>query len=399
MLLQAVLTSFYVTMTMVMYFKRKRSPESFEIRHIQDAKFGDRFLHAFYGTVSDFFLTSIIFDLGLAIGVITHLATKEHARGSPLGFASTTDRVVPAVPGGGQDSGAYLLVASFSLLSMAGVLPTFLSNSRRQWLRACMICSMVWILGSAALVWSAVIAGSHSGLRDDYQRDFCPDEYLPETYHSVSFGSITLGVLLPPIFGASVAFASFICCCGWREMWKRDWVRHTVRGSIVSFSAVCFFLNWATLVLLLVFLSGTSWFMRTSWGVGQGLALAMWMPLLWEIIYMMIGESRPFVLCPWALRISLANNIEVGIDRGSETRLQKEFFVLREGEVEDIPELVPGSILGPRGRSHAGLVEQAQGTSQMQPVPARQMAMSSNMPTSPPEPNLQSEVRMMDRYA
>src|SRR5687767_6601286 len=136
MVLQAILATFYVITTISLHIKRRKARDSFEIPHAENSKFGDRFLYAFYGTVSDFFLTSIIFDLGLAIGVIAHLATVEHARASPLGYFSTTtiNRVVPAVPTGGQDSGAYLFVASFSLLTMAGMLPTLLWSSRRQWL-------------------------------------------------------------------------------------------------------------------------------------------------------------------------------------------------------------------------------------------------------------------------
>jgi hypothetical protein len=226
---------------------------------------------------------------------------------------------------------------------------------------------MVWILGSAALVWSAMVASPSFGLRDGYQRSFCPEEYLPAHYHYIYFGTFTLGILLPPIFGACVGLASCFWRCGWREMWKSNWLRHTVRGFTILFAAVCCLFNWATLVMLLVFVTRTSWFMRTTWGVGQGLALATWMPLLWEIAYTMKGESEPFDSRLRVLGYLWLTMNAVGIDKASETGLQKEFFVVRESDTEDVPELVPGSVLGPRGRRQAEMVEQAQGTTQTGP--------------------------------
>jgi hypothetical protein len=270
MFLQAILSALYLAASISLYLKRQKGREASGIPRIRDAKFADRIRYAFYGTVSDFFLTSVIFDVGLAIGVLSHLGTKDR------------DLI----------SGADVFVASFCLMGMAGVAPIFLWKSRRQWLRMWMIGSMVWSLASAALVWSVTISISH-GLRDDFQRSLCPKEYVTDTYRSVFYASVTLGVLLPPTLCAAYVFVSPFWRCDWRQMWKKDWVRHAVRGSTVGISGLCFLFSWATLALLVVFVSGTSWFMRTSWGVGQGLALAMWMPLLWEIVYTMRGLFGP----------------------------------------------------------------------------------------------------------
>jgi hypothetical protein len=89
--------------------------------------------------------------------------------------------------------------------------------------------------------------------------------------------------------------------------------------------------------------------------------------------------------------------LSVGIDRASETRLRNGFFVVREEEVEDgeeIPELVPGATLGPRGRVVAEQIQR----SQIAPEPPLERSHLPR-PETPPSAMMPLRPIPMSRYA
>lgn len=67
----------------------------------------------------------------------------------------------------------------------------------------------------------------------------------------------------------------------------------TIRGLIIIYAVLVFIGACSYIIMALVFVGRSSWIGESDWGLGQGFALALWMPLLYELVHVTVGTLLP----------------------------------------------------------------------------------------------------------
>ncbi|KEZ38862.1 hypothetical protein SAPIO_CDS10914 [Scedosporium apiospermum] len=266
----------------------------------------DRIIYAFYGTTRHFFICAIILCLGTSIGLITDGAYIMKQRDDDF-F---------------RPYGHQFLVACIAFFSLAATIPAYLWGSRRQWVDAPLLV-VTWILSAVAIAFSAVGPRSYN---DSFDR-VCPDDFFPLSGTLPAAHGV--GAWCPVLFALCIGCVLPFFRCGGRKMWANRVIRRAMRTLIVIYAVLGFIGAFAYLILLYVFIGKTTWIGDSKWDMGQGLALALWVPLLYELVHLM----------------------SVGIDKGLTASLPREFDAVREDDLDDDaePVFIPGMAPGPRG--------------------------------------------------
>ena len=296
----------------------------------------DRVLYAFYSTTTHFFTLATLLSLGISVAVIYD-----------FGAPGTDSFSAPRIRG---HYGTQVLLAGGAYFSLAAAVPAFLSSSRRQWLDGA-AAVLAWVLASVAI--SVAPNGFDIRRVDDSLERFCPGSIVPRDIAAVA-GQAAHGIATwcPVLFllVMGVAVACFKCSGG--RMWGWRPLRMSIRGLIIIYAVLGFIGACSFIIMTLVFVGRSSWIGESGWGLGQGFALALWMPLLYELVHVAIGTSLPSkLLSDVPVSRVAANGVSVGLDRGLDGRLPKEFVAVRTSDLEPNIELDSAPVMasGPRG--------------------------------------------------
>ncbi|CAI4215467.1 unnamed protein product [Parascedosporium putredinis] len=258
-----------------------------------------------YGSTRHFFICAIILCLGSSIGLLADAVHNSHVES----LGEVGGRVRPY--------GHQLLAVAITYFSLAATVPAYLWGSRRQWLDAPLLV-FTWLLSAIAIIINNL--GSSGSRQTSFSR-ICPDDFIPS------------GVLMACLFFTHGVGAW--CPALFALMWAKPTIRRGLRALILLYAVLGFLAVWAFLLILYIFVSKTSWIKANVFDLGQGLAVALWIPLIYEVVHSAI----------------------VGIDRGLTAGLPREYVAIREGEinddVDDDPVFVPGMAPGPRGALRA----------------------------------------------
>ena len=233
----------------------------------------DRVLYAFYSTTNHFFTLATLLSMGISVAVIYDFGAPGADSFSP-----------PRVRG---HYGTQVLLAGGAYFSLAATVPAFLWSSRRQWLDGAQAV-LAWLLASAAII-VAPMGFNRWDVEGSLER-FCPGDMVPQEVTMV-VGPAAHGVATwcPALFllvlGVAVAFFK----CSGRRMWGWRPARVTIRGLIIIYAVLGFIGACSFIIMTLVFVGRSSWIGKCGWGLGQGFALALWMPLLYELVHVAIG--------------------------------------------------------------------------------------------------------------
>lgn len=234
-----------------------------------------RILHAFYSTKGHFFHLALMFCMGVSVAVIydgvTTIATN------PPSPASSPRTYYGA---GGSLMGAVYF-------PLAATIPSYLWNSRRQW-RDGALAAVALVLVSVAIVFVPFNYDIIWPLRRA-----CPGEHFPSDIDAVTARTVhglatwTPGLLLL-VMGITVSCFK----CSGKRMWEWRPMRLVFRWLVVIYAGLAFLGAISYSIILLVLAGRTTW-VSQSWGLGQGIALVLWIPLVYEIIHVAIGMSFP----------------------------------------------------------------------------------------------------------
>jgi hypothetical protein len=262
--LEALLVLGYCAMAIVLY--TRTVPGESKIPPASHFTALDRIIYAFYGTSRHFFICAIILCLGTSIGLITDGAYTMKQRDDDF-F---------------RPYGHQFLVACIAFFSLAATIPAYLWGSRRQWVDAPLLV-VTWILSAVAIAFSAVGPRSYN---DSFDR-VCPDDFFPLSGTLPAAHGV--GAWCPVLFALCIGCVLPFFRCGGRKMWANRVIRRAMRTLIVIYAVLGFIGTWAYLILLYAFIGKTTWIGDSKWDMGQGLALALWVPLLYELVHLMSG--------------------------------------------------------------------------------------------------------------
>jgi hypothetical protein len=253
----------------------------------------NRFTNAFYGTTNEFFMTSFVLTLSLQLTVIIRRYSTDQLTTS---IAYTRGRT--EIQTGRNHPYSYttpidLLVSCFAFFPLAVLLPVMLFKARRQWLRAAFL-TVLWLGSWTSFVVSIMEDGRSSGVIGA-EKDLCPRDYTGGPFFAASvFPTHGIVMWVPGLFGLSMLVLLAWYKCAGRQMWRTHKVlRRIIRVAAILYSVVAFLCMWLMLILLIVYLTGTSWFAHTPWNLGQIVAIVIWVPVLFELVYMLSGETIP----------------------------------------------------------------------------------------------------------
>lgn len=314
--IELVLVVGYCATALALYVRKV--PGDSRIPRIADQGPLDRVLYAFYSTTNHFFTLATLLSIGISVAVIyDYGAPDQEVRGH---------------------YGTQVLLAGSAYFSLAATVPAFLWSSRRQWLDGAPAV-LAWILASVA-IGIAPIGFDRRDVEESLE-SICPGDMVPSevtrTAGQAAHGVATwCPVLFLLVLGVAVAFFK----CGGGRMWGWRPARLAIRGLILIYAVLGFIGACSFIIMTLVFVGRSSWIGGSGWGLGQGFALALWMPLLYELVHVAIG-TFPFLNLSSsvpACRVA-TNRVTVGLDRGLEIRLPKEFVAVRAANLEPNTEL------------------------------------------------------------
>ncbi|SPN99040.1 uncharacterized protein DNG_02079 [Cephalotrichum gorgonifer] len=319
-------------------------------------KFLDRVLYAFYSTTTLFFNLATVFSIGMSVTLIYNYAAPD--------YSDVYSR--PTAPARTY-YGLGTLVMGAAYFPLVATVPAYLWSSRRQWIDfwpALVAC----IFASAAIIFSADSSYNYYSWRwlglEDTLLLFCPNEVVPE---SVQNGVVPAahGVVswCPALLALVMAFAVAFFKCSGVKMWAWRPARLTLRGLIIIYAVLGFIGASSYTIMALVFAGRSSWLAESRWTLGQGVVLALWLPLLYELVHVFI----------------------VGLDHGLEVRLPKQFVAVRDTDLEPAvePEFVPGMAPGPRGVVPPATLGHDAITAAQPPLPAVIPAQAVSTPADP----------------
>ena len=295
-----------------------------------------RVLRAFYTTSGRFFNMAAVFSLGVSVAVVASLAS----------FADSVYY------------GTLPLLLGAAWFPLAAAAPGYLWSSRRQWLDGALLV-VAWAMSTAAIISApaASYRGYGYGAANRALEDHCPGEIVPPDVRIAVTHALSIFVVLIPA-ALAVFMGITVACfrCQGATMWSRRWVQTTVRWVVLGYAALSLIGEIAYVLMLLIFAGGSSW-IEGSWGLGQGLALALWVPLLYELIHFIVGTLSGSLLvfsCLPAICAAVLTRISVGLDKGLHARLPSEFCAVRIDNIasESNIELMRGS--GSDRRAHHG---------------------------------------------
>lgn len=240
----------------------------------------DRVLYAFYSTTNLFFNLAALLSMGISVAVIYD-----------FGAPGADSFSAPRVKG---HYGAQVLVTGGAYFSLAATVPAFLWSSRRQWLDGALAVA-AWLLTSVAIIVAPI--GFNSSEVEDSLEEFCPGDMVPNQVSGMA-GQLGHGFATwcPVLFLLVLGVALMFFKCSGGRMWGWRPARVTIRGLIIIYSVLVFIGACSYIIMTLVFVGRSSWIGESGWGLGQGFALALWMPLLYELVHVAVGTFLPLNL-------------------------------------------------------------------------------------------------------
>lgn len=238
-----------------------------------------RVLHAFFSTTNQFFHLAALLCSGVSIAAIYD------------GAVSSSDSRPASTYYG---TGSLLMGAVY--FPLAATIPCYLWASRRQWLDGALL-FVPWVLASAAIL----IVPEGYGRATYAVRVFCPGERVPFAVTNGTAAAVHGFATWCPVLLAVLLLLMLPCFkCSGKRMWEWKPLRFTLRGRvlfqtalrwlIIIYAGLCFIGALSYGIMLLVFAGRTTW-VKEAWGLGQGLALVLWLPLLYELVHVVIGMS------------------------------------------------------------------------------------------------------------
>ena len=232
-----------------------------------------RILHAFYSTKNHFFHLAIILCIGVSIAVIhdgvTTIATNTYpSASSPRTY---------------YGAGPVLMGAIY--YPLAATIPSYLWNSRRQW-RDGALAIVTLVLVSAAIM---LIPVNYDALWA--MRRACPKEHFPSYVTTVTGRAVHgLATWTPALLLVVMGIAVSCFKCSGKRMWEWRPLRLVFRWLVGIYAGLAFMGAISYTIILLVYAGRSTWAGR-NWGLGQGIAVVLWIPLVYEIIHVAIGMS------------------------------------------------------------------------------------------------------------
>ena len=267
--LEAILVLCYCIMAIVLF--TRTVPEESRIPQVSRFTIFDRIVYAFYGTTRHFFICAVILCIGTSIGLIADAAHNIMAQGQAY-----------ARPYGHQ-----LLTVAISYFSLAATVPAYLWGSRRQWLDAPLLV-LTWVLSTTAIIINTL--QSADSPQDNFSQ-ICPDDFIPNgVLMACLFVAHGVGGWCPFLFALTTSCVLPFFKCGGRKMWAKPVIRRGMRSLILLYAVISFLVVWAFLLILYIFIAKTSWIRSNIFDMGQGIALALWVPLIYELVHSMIGK-------------------------------------------------------------------------------------------------------------
>lgn len=232
-----------------------------------------RVLHAFHSTKGHFFHQAIMLCVGVSIAVIydgaTTLGTDAYASASS--------------PRSYYGAGGSLMGAVY--FPLAATIPSYLWNSRRQW-RDGALAAVALVLVSAAILMVPATRDTRRALEVA-----CPAETFPNDVDFVTRQVVHgLATWTPALLLIISGIAVSCFKCSGKRMWGWRPLRLVLRWLVAIYAGLGVMGAISFTIILLVYAGKTTWAGR-SWGLGQGIALVFWIPLVYEIIYVAVGMS------------------------------------------------------------------------------------------------------------